>query len=294
MSPGRGPGGFLIRAVWVNATAHLDLAGVGLAVLALAGPSLGLGRDHGHAGAVDRDIEHVRQRPGGRHQDHLAGGDAAARASIARRRPGRRPRRGGPARLPVRVIPASSPTSLAAAANGTAAAARRSSSRSPGDMPLPGYPQLRIARREAVPAVRAVIPGPAHRDRAEHRVHGLIPAGRESRLVPGCRNRCAGRGSRRRRPAGLPASRAPSRISPARIAVSAASSPAPPASDAAAPRPAALPPRPPPPRAARRALAEPPLPLRVRGLPAGRRDGGRASQIASLTSSISSASAANS
>ncbi|HUZ22870.1 MAG TPA: hypothetical protein VMV07_03800 [Streptosporangiaceae bacterium] len=49
---------------------------------------------------------------------------------------------------------------------------------------LPCDAELGVARREAAPAGRAVIPGPRQGDRAEHRVDDLVPAGDEFRLVP--------------------------------------------------------------------------------------------------------------
>ena len=44
--------------------------------------------------------------------------------------------------------------------------------------------ELGVPRREAVPAARAVIPGPRQGDRAEHRVDDLVPVGDEHGLVP--------------------------------------------------------------------------------------------------------------
>ena len=54
---------------------ELDLAGVGLAVFAFAGAAFGLGCYHGNAGAINGDVEHVRQRCGRREGHHLAGAD---------------------------------------------------------------------------------------------------------------------------------------------------------------------------------------------------------------------------
>ena len=48
---------------------------MGLAVVAFAGAAFGLGRHHGHSGAVDGDVEHVRPRRGRRQRHHLAGAD---------------------------------------------------------------------------------------------------------------------------------------------------------------------------------------------------------------------------
>jgi hypothetical protein len=55
-------------------TAQFDLAGAGLAVLAFAGAAGGLGCPHRHAGAVDGDVQLVRQF-GGRQRDQRAGAD---------------------------------------------------------------------------------------------------------------------------------------------------------------------------------------------------------------------------
>ena len=53
---------------------QFHLAGAGLAVFALAGAAVGLGRHHRHAGPVDGDIQLVGQA-GGRERDQRAGGD---------------------------------------------------------------------------------------------------------------------------------------------------------------------------------------------------------------------------
>ena len=57
--------------------------------------------------------------------------------------------------------PARSSSSPAAFANGPAAAALSFIAASPGDMDVPCHAELGVARREAVPAGRAVIPGAA-------------------------------------------------------------------------------------------------------------------------------------
>ena len=64
----------LVKPVLGEEDSELDLAGAGPAVFALAGPSGGLLRGHGHAGAVDDGIQLVRQR-GRRQRDQFAGGD---------------------------------------------------------------------------------------------------------------------------------------------------------------------------------------------------------------------------
>jgi hypothetical protein len=47
-----------------------------------------------------------------------------------------------------------------------------------------GHAELGIPRGEAVPALRAVVPGAAQRDRAEDRVECLVPVVSEFRLMP--------------------------------------------------------------------------------------------------------------
>ena len=92
-------------------------------------------------------------------------------------------------------------------------------------MPSPVDAELGVARGEAVPAGRAVIPGPCQGDRAEHRVDDLVPVGDEFRLVPP-----AARDARSAVPAvggqQLLQHAPPSRSRPARITASAASIPA--------------------------------------------------------------------
>ena len=129
---------------------ELDLAGVRPAIVALAGAALGLCRDHGHPGAVDREIEHVGQRRWRRERDHLAGAD--------RVRPDGDGRGGcgavsfGGAALSAwqsagcRPAPASRRPALA---NGTAAAARAVILASPGDIEAPATPSS--ASRGAIP-----------------------------------------------------------------------------------------------------------------------------------------------
>ena len=46
-----------------------------------------------------------------------------------------------------------------------------------------GDAELCVPRRESVPALRAVIPGPGHGDQAERRVEGLVPVAGEHGLV---------------------------------------------------------------------------------------------------------------
>ena len=80
-------------------------------------------------------------------------------------------------------------------------------------MRLPRDAELGVARREAVPAGRAVIPGPRQGDRAEHRVDDLVPVGDEVPLRAPGRTGHAVPGARGRRPATAPARSPPSRSS---------------------------------------------------------------------------------
>ncbi len=250
---------------------HLDLAGAGPAVLALARPGRrSRPRSSARRCRRSRYTACPAAVPAGGSRLSRRPSIAAAPASItaAAARPSASARR--PARLPVRVIPASSLTRRAAAANGTAAAARAVIFRSPGDMPCPATPSSSSRGASPCMTLTAVIPGPADGDRAEHRVHRLVPVAGERRLVAGAAVQRAARRSRRQRPADPPARRRPAaaarRGSPARP---------PPArrrrrSTRPPRRPAASPRRRPPPRAARRvpgrALF---LPLAVRGRLAG-------------------------
>ena len=133
---------------------EFDLAGVRPAVFALAGAALGLSRDHGHAGAVDGDVKHVRQRRGRREGHHLPGADR-----LSLRGDGRAGRGavgfGGPLDpLGGQAIPASSASRPPALANGTAAAARAVIARSPGDIEACADAEFSVPGRDPVPALR--------------------------------------------------------------------------------------------------------------------------------------------
>ena len=67
-------------AVIINAglgeqAGEFDFAGVRPPVVAFAGAAFGLRGGHGHAGAVDGDVKHVRQRCGRREGYYLPGAD---------------------------------------------------------------------------------------------------------------------------------------------------------------------------------------------------------------------------
>ena len=166
---------------------ELDLAGAGLPVLALAWPAFGLARADRDAGAVDLDIQHVRDRLRRGQRADLAG---AERGSLcADGRPG-----GGAGRLggPLDGLGVHRDPGQVGQQRG--GLAERDLRAGPGDhlgqagrQRGPGHPQLLIPWREAAVASGAVIPGPYHPHRAEHRADGLGPAARVAGLVAGCR-----------------------------------------------------------------------------------------------------------
>jgi hypothetical protein len=164
---------------------EFHLAGMGLAVLAFPGPAFGLGCHHRHAGAVDGDIELVRQRRGRGQGGQRAGGD-----------------RGGPgpgdlsSRSAVRLSGAAQPLAGQRDPGQLTDQPGRSGERhrrggagghlaQPRRHRLAGHAQLTVPRCQAVAAAGAVVPGPAQRDRAEYRADGLVPVGGKLRLVPG-------------------------------------------------------------------------------------------------------------
>ena len=279
---------------WVNRQASLTSRVWARPSSAFPGPALGFRGHHGDPGAVDGDVEHVRGRRGRREGDHLAGADRVGLGARSPRWPrcrrlrrtARRAWRSGRCR-PARRAGA------AALANGTAAAARAVILARPGDIDaLPGA-EFGVPGSQAMTAGGAVIPGPAHRDRAEHGVDGLVPVGR--RTAPGGPAPQSTRGPRWPASSGQQVLQQPGR--PAWSSRCGSPAPPPPGrrrrpASRAAGRPAALPRRPPPPRAPRRAPLFPGRP--GRGLPSDAGVTGRASQIASLTSTICSVSAANS
>ena len=137
---------------------------------------------HGDAGAVDGRVELVR-RLGWWQRDSL-------RAAISGRGPGRR-RDGGAAGLGRPLGPLGGqpdPGQLLQQARrpreghgGRGLVVHRGQARRHGRA---GHAELGVPRREAVPALRAVVPGPRHRDQTEHRVERLVPVAGERGLVP--------------------------------------------------------------------------------------------------------------
>src|SRR5258707_2948510 len=88
----------LVQLVLGEEHGHLDLAGAGAAVFALALAPGGLLRGHRDAGAVDDDVELVRQRLGA-HRDELAPGDEPGPGAPRRGHGGTAGRRWPPAAL---------------------------------------------------------------------------------------------------------------------------------------------------------------------------------------------------
>ena len=163
---------------------ELDLAGPGYAVLALAGTALGLRADYRHAGAVDGDIHLVRQ-DSGRQGNDRAGPDRGG----LRRDQGRG---GGAIGLGVPLDPPGADLDPGQVREQLAARGERVGGGGPGghlrQSPrhrVPVQAQLGVPRGQAVTACGAVVPGPVHRDRAEHGVKVLVPVGHELRLVAG-------------------------------------------------------------------------------------------------------------
>ena len=124
-------------------------------------------------------------------------------------------------RLAVSRTPASSSSRPAACANGTGGGGEVVHRGQARRHDAPGDAELGVPGGEAVPALRAVIPGPRHGDQAEHGVEGLVPVGDEYGLVALPARRRAAPGGRGRRPAARPAW-------PRRAAAARPGSPAPP------------------------------------------------------------------
>ena len=173
----------LVQPVLGEEDGELDLAGAGAAVLALPLPARSLPGGHGHPGAVDDRIQLVRQRRRGQ-GDQLPGGDQRGPAAGGRRD-------GAAAGLgrPLGALDGEPDACqflqqggcLRERDRGGGAVVHRGQARRHGRA---RRAELGVPRREAVPALGAVIPGPRQGDRAEHRVDGLVPVGDEHGLVP--------------------------------------------------------------------------------------------------------------
>jgi hypothetical protein len=167
----------------VKNTASLTSLGTGPPVLAFSFPSGCFPGGRGHAGAVDRAVEHVRQRL--RRQRHqLPAGDQGG--SLADCGGLRRTAGLGRALDPLdgQLHPGQvfqQPGRLRERSGGRGDVVHRGQARGQGRA---GHAELGIARREAVLAFRAAIPGTAQRDRAEDRIKRLVPVVSELRLMP--------------------------------------------------------------------------------------------------------------
>ena len=164
---------------------QFHLPGMGPAVVGLAGPPGGLGWRHRHPGPVDLDIQRARQRPGGPERDHPAGQD--------RRRFGFLGGAGGGA---VGFGGAFHPLDGQAdpgqlGQQGGGPGERDRGRGVGGHRAQPRRQrrvrcsQLRVAGHDTARALAAVVVGAAHGDRPEHRVDDLVPVGHEPGLVPG-------------------------------------------------------------------------------------------------------------
>ena len=153
-----------------------------LADFAFAGAAFGLSRGHGHAGAVNGDAKHVRQRRGRRAGHHLPGADRLRLRGDGCVWLRRRRLRGPLDPLVVKAIPASSASRPPALANGTAAAARRSSPQTRRHRGLPDA-ESGVPGRDPVPALHRSDTRPGGGDRPQHGVDGLVPVGHKLRQV---------------------------------------------------------------------------------------------------------------
>ena len=158
-SPGRAPVGLASSRRGLGEQAgEFDLAGAGPAVGALGGPLGGGGGHHGHAGAVDGDVELVRGflavALGGQHGQprRVRSRELRRRSACAAVAPSVSARRS--IRLADNRIPASSASRLAAAANGWAAAARAGHRAQTRRQRRARDAEIVVARRDPVVAVR--------------------------------------------------------------------------------------------------------------------------------------------
>src|SRR6266702_6279080 len=162
---------------------ELDLASAGNAVGGLALAALGLAGPDRDAGAVGLHIQHVRDRGRRRQRHDLAGTQRGGLSQSGRPR-------GGAAGLggPLDGLGAHGDPGQVLYQRG--GLAERDLRAAPGDHlgqarrgRRAGHAQPLVKRREPVPALPAVIPGPHHPDRAEHGGDGLGPAAGVAGLV---------------------------------------------------------------------------------------------------------------
>ena len=172
----------LIDLVLGEEHAELDLAGPGAAVLTFAVSPRGLLRGHGHAGAVDRRVELVRQR-GRRERHELAGSDHGGPVPDGG---GRRGAAGLSGPLDALGGQAHSgqgfqqPGGFRERPGGSSLVVHRPQARRHR---LAGHAEPGVPGGQPVAAGRAVIPGTREDHRPEHRVDHLVPAGDEPCLV---------------------------------------------------------------------------------------------------------------
>ncbi len=172
----------VVQLVLGEEDCELGLAGAGASVLSLAGPACCFPGGHGHAGAVDEAVEHVRDL-GRRQRDDLPGGDqrgpfpdgGGLRGAAGLGRPFHA-LDGQPD--PGQVLQQHG--GLHERAGGRGQAVHR---RQPRGQGRACHAELGIARREAVLAGGAVIPGARQGDRPEDRIDGLVPVRDEFSLV---------------------------------------------------------------------------------------------------------------
>ena len=163
---------------------ELDLAGAGPPVGGLAGPAGGLGAHHGYPGAVDRDVQLVRQ--GCRRQRNQGAGQDRPGLRLDHRGGCRAAGFGGP------LDPLGGQLDAGQLGQQTGRSGERLRGAGPGHhLGQPrrqrgtGDAEFLIFGGHAVAAAGAVVVGAAHLDRAEHGADGLGPVADELRLVPG-------------------------------------------------------------------------------------------------------------
>ena len=172
----------LVELVLGEEDRELDLPGACPAVLALPVPSCCFLRGHRDAGAVDDGVELVRQRVW-RQRDHLAGGDEPGAAPAGGRDGGaaglgRAPDPPGGQPDPGQLL--QRPRGPGERAGGGGHVVHRGQA---GRHGRAGDAELGVARGQAVPAFRAVVPGAIQGDGTEDGVDDLLPVAGEHGLM---------------------------------------------------------------------------------------------------------------